>query len=123
MSDDDFDTFVLSRGYKFHKTDKTEFDTQIHYVLDGKGADGKTTGRTFISMYRSLDGLRSVVYQTFKTEVYLKLKTSLKESGFTLLKSWTDEYGLYLTYKKGNKFIFLRSDKGVYDIASRNRFK
>jgi hypothetical protein len=94
MDLDQFETFVLKRGYEFSSL---KDDDQVFGSTYVKGFEGNTKYITLFTRYFS-DG-KCVTIQTSKEDEFLKFKEQLKIYGYKLVSTKNIEGRLYKSYK------------------------
>jgi hypothetical protein len=97
---DDFDTYVVSKGFRFQKT-KDDLDFKgITYALNQSEYSRKA--EKFISLYTKYisDNRTNVTYQTSLSTDYLKIKNQAKFNGFKFIKTENFKGSTFLIYKK-----------------------
>ncbi len=119
MSWDDFDTYVLKKGYHFEENHIDEVSHSIGYSYDSKGIKGVygiDRGVMFGQKGNSetTPDLIIVTYNTFNTQDYLTIKNQIKTNGYKLVSTENKNGGVWLRYKKGDMELTLISSKGLY---------
>lgn len=97
---DEFETFVMKKGYEFVNFEKTEYSDNLSYGFDEKN---RNKYEHYISRfkYNQKEGLM-ISFQTYKTEYYLNLKKELKISGYKFRGTEYSDDGTkyFLNYEK-----------------------
>ena len=106
MSDDDFDTFVTQKGFKYSEYENDERKNAISYVFKSKE---KFEGITKFVYAVNVSEISMVSYETSSSSNYLKLKNELKNNGFKITETGQDEFGSFMRYKKGKMLMILNS--------------
>lgn len=119
---DEFDTYVTQKGYKYYKSDSTEFSESTSYAYTVNGIN-----KSYISKYyRKLVNNEMVDFQTSDNTIYLKIKSELKMLGFKFVKTGTFQGGTYFDYIKGKievsltslpQEVFNGNKSTIYEIA------
>lgn len=115
---DNFDTYVVGRGFIYQETIQEENAEGVTYALNQD--QYSTKAAKFITLYTKYisDNRRNVTYQTLLSTDYLKIKNQAKLNGFKFVK--TDNYKgtTILVYQKGQmdlSFSLIHSeDEGVF---------
>ncbi len=115
-NDDDFDTYVTTKGYKFWKTEvENSYSspaTIINYAYNQNGSDQRAS--YFVMKLNFENGVCQASFQTSYKVDYLSIKNQLKSGGYIFDKSSNDENGAnYLTYHKGKIRVGLISLQGA----------
>lgn len=104
MNQDDFETAIMKKKFVFAETAEDEYDCHCitYEYAYGRNANNSSASK-FISLYVFKSGKRGVGYQTLDQSEYVKLKNSLKLSGYILDRNVRSEDGttIYYFYKKG----------------------
>lgn len=102
MDYDKFEDFVLTKGWEI---DEIKNDENYHGIFYKKGNGLK---REFLGLFdRFYENGKKVQYQTCITDVYIKFKNQLKESGFKLYKNSSykiEEKDVMVNYYRNNSF-------------------
>ena len=103
---DQFDTYVLAKGYEYYKAD-TDNNLDIRsYALRIEQNKSyyfitKTIGKG--------NSIRMLTVQTLKKQDYLFYKEQLKKYKFIYVKSQTEENSITMEYKKENLEVWISS--------------
>jgi hypothetical protein len=102
---DDFDSYVATKGYKFEKTENTDFSLRTSYAYIKNGCKSQ-----FVSKFiRNVNNSEMVSFQTGNNDTYLKIKTELKTLGFKLYKTEEQDGALFFDYIKNKTIVTLCS--------------
>jgi hypothetical protein len=118
MTEDEFDSFAISKGYEYYKLENNEFGRKTAYKFKSKIPSYFTQ-----SVYSN--GV-SVTYQTFNLAIYSNFKSVIKQAGYKYIETTQIDGAIALVYNKDNIFISLisgpTSDKEttVYEISANN---
>ena len=104
MNADEFDTYVVKKGYEFFQNnqgdDFTYSSTTYTYKVNG-------AKQAYITKYSNELKKIMISFQTINSKVYLNFKNDLKIQGFTLLDSGPNDETNVLRYRKGNIEVLL----------------
>lgn len=119
MNNDDFDTYVSSKGFSFNKEENEPKVYGLSYVLGNK--DRQSYNEKFITLYQKFyDYKFALHYNTFDRNEYLRIKNQIKSLGFVLSKSeaYSDKGNSvnHFVYTKGNSEILLFVYPDGYEI-------
>ena len=108
MNTDEFDSFVISKGYEFFKTETDDYSENIIYAHNLKS---NNIAPSYISKYMFKKNPNTMVsYQTLEKEVYISIKKQIKTLGFVFVDTETNENkSIFLNYKKGEIKLTLTS--------------
>ena len=86
---DEFDDLVSSKGYKFYKSENSDYTKSISYAYDLKS---NNTAEHYITRNTTIESKKtSIAFQTTKIEYYIIIKQELKKMGFKFIGDETDE--------------------------------
>lgn len=111
MNVDAFDTYVISKGFKFSDK-KDEVDSKIIYYSYNQSAYNKSAVKFIVLNYDyDLSSIikSNVTFQTNNTNDYIVIKNQIKQLGFIFKNSKTVEEAAVLEYKKGQLELSLAS--------------
>ena len=111
---DDFDTYVVTKGYQYQETDDNDLNEAKAYSFDTNKTSSKAPYFISKTFYKKTN-LKAVAFQTLKMEEYLAFKTQLKTLGFKYVGAQTTEQATFLDYKKGMIEVSLASFKAPND--------
>ena len=108
LNEDEFETFVMERGYEFVKFDKDTFADSLIFGFD---KENRNQYEHYIARHKFNQKDRLMIsFQTYKTEYYLGLKKQLKSFGYKFVGTETSDDGTYfLNYKKNGMSFSLAS--------------
>lgn len=109
---DDFETFVMAKGFDYEKTENYSNFTVVYYKMQGK----------ILSKYVSeTNPGNNLQYETNSKTEYLSLKNQIKKMGYEFItnkKSLVDDDGsfpIYQIFRKNNiEFQFRATDQNIY---------
>lgn len=120
MNVDNFDTYVTSKGYVFHKSIDEPRRTYVGYAFNLDYDN--STASNFIKLYQKYYEYRySISYQTIDKKEYTNIKNQLKALGFKLkdtsvFKSKDGTVSNNFVYRKGKAEIEIYSSYDSYEI-------
>lgn len=105
---DDFDTYVVTKGFKYAKTeDDIDFEG-IVYALNQREYSAKA--QKFITLSTKFFWYeRNIHYQTLESSDYLKIKSQIKVLGFKFVETTKLGNATFLEYSKGKLELSLIS--------------
>jgi hypothetical protein len=109
INEDDFDTFVIAKGFKYDGYENGKDYTAKRYTFYENGYKS-----SFITKYKyNYDNKEMVSFQTPHSETYMNIKTSAKNQGFKYVNSTTIEKDnvTLMNYYKGRLNLTLASGK------------
>jgi len=108
MDWDEFDSYVIAKGYEYNKTEDLEFVESKSYGYKQKGEESPY----FISKTVAKNkNTKLVAYQTTNSQDYLLIKSQLKNSGFKFAKTEARGQTILLIYMKGDIQLTLATFK------------
>jgi hypothetical protein len=120
MDVDNFDTYVTSKGYVFHKSIDEPTRTGVGYAFNLDYDN--STASNFIKLYQRYYKYRYCIsYQTIDKKEYINVKNQLKVLGFKLkdtsvFKSDDGMVSNNFVYRKGKAEIDIYSSFDSYEI-------
>lgn len=124
ISNDEFDTYVIKKGYVF--------DENIHSekIWNGISYTFKINGKnnSYISKYLFKDQSLMISFQTPNSKPYLSIKNEIKTLGYELMESGPLDNAYHYKYRKGSFEVVLYSVNidsvnSGYEITVRNTNK
>lgn len=105
---DDFDTYVVTKGFKYAKTeDDIDFEG-VQYALNQNEYSDKA--QKFVTLYTKYFFYeRNISYQTLESSDYLKIKSQIKVLGFKFVETRKVGNRTFLEYSKGKLELLLIS--------------
>ena len=108
MDWDQFDSYVVAKGYEYNKTEDLEFVESKSYGYKLKGDHSPY----FISKTVAKNkNVKLVAYQTTDSKDYMSIKSELKNAGFKFAKTETADQSTLLIYTKSNLELILATTK------------
>mgnify|MGYP000994555635 FL=1 len=110
---DDFETFIMPKGFDYEKTKNYSYFTVVCYKMQGK----------ILSKYVSETNPRNILqYETNSKTEYLSLKNQIKKMGYEFITNKkslvADEDGsfpIYQIFRKNNtEFQFCATNQNIY---------
>jgi hypothetical protein len=98
LNEDDFDTFITLKGFKydgFEEKDEAKLKSYVFYVNGIKTS--YITKITYTSRPQEM-----ISFQTPNSTTYLNIKGDIKKLGFIYVKTETYEQTTFMYYKKNN---------------------
>ena len=117
MNWDEFDTYVITKGYQYFDNDDNELAIRRRYrQISKEYAAGHECHRVISRMQaKSSEGHPAISYTTYFKQDYAAIKDQLKTSGFKYFRSVThpehDKNDVWLQYTKGQLLLSLVSGK------------
>jgi len=103
---DQFDTYILTKGYEYYKTDTDEnFEIRTY-------AFGVKQNKSYYFITKTIgkgNSIRMFTIQTVKKQDYLFYKEEVKKYKFVYIKSQTEGNSIIMEYKKGNSEVWISS--------------
>lgn len=114
---DDFDTYVVSKGYDFNKFNEEDNYDSKSYSFKGFNEDSAEFWITKNNYYlKGFYKKGSVSWVTSNKNYYLSIKEQIKKLGFTFLKTENENGNLSYNYEKGKISI------SIYSVRRPNAF-
>jgi len=107
MNNDDFDTYVTQKGFKYYEFENDEFKKSTSYI---RGSKDNVEYITRFDYPIERKHITMVSYQTTNSKIYLKFKNELKQFGYVFQEKGSDDNGTFINYKKGKIECSLNSD-------------
>lgn len=106
MNADEFDTYVVKKGYEFYRKHP---DDKNHSILINYSYKINGARRCYITKKTFKFGEEQVIFQTTSSKSYLSIKNELSVLGFKLSETVPSEDFNGLKYLKGNLMVVLIS--------------
>ena len=118
LTEDNFDTFITSKGFKYNDFENLENANQKSYVFYIKGIKNSYVSKfTYTSKNKEM-----VSFQTPNSSIYLNFKKELLRFGFSYKKTETYKNTTFMYYGKGNLELTLTSSIDQSRISGEKTF-
>ena len=123
MTWDDFDSYMLSKGYQFdgNKSSFGAGEKSVVYKAErGTYYVNKIVKWGISRADESNPDYVNIEYNTLNSANYLSLKSQLKTNGYKLISTENRDEHLWLTFRKGDVEVTLISGQATYEDGSKS---
>lgn len=113
-NNDNFDTFVISKGYVFNKTESDEQSATKFYSFSTNKYE-RNKAAYWISKTNYNDGKVIVSWTTYKSEDYAAIKSQIKANGFQFTEESNTDGIIGFHYKNGKYELSLYVEELTFD--------